>query len=169
MQRMEGKQMRGRRPKPSVLKQRNGSFDRHPERRNKNEPKPPAGRPACPDFLPEIAKQEWNRVCDVLQEMGILSLADGPLLELYCSTYARWREACDKINEQGMVVECKRSGFKKNPNMLVCDSAAIEIRKLLIEMGLTPSSRSRVSTNAITPKTQEHPDWAEFLRGGELA
>ena len=64
--------MRGRKPKPTMIKVLEGN----PGKRaiNDREPEPPAGIPECPDFLDEEARAEWFRTAKVLSDMRLLTL-----------------------------------------------------------------------------------------------
>ena len=66
--------MRGRKPKPTLLKLREGNPGKRPI--NEHKPSPPDGMPACPDILDDEARAEWFRTTCVLKEMGLLSRAD---------------------------------------------------------------------------------------------
>ena len=53
--------MRGRKPKPTLMKQLNGNPGKRPL--NDREPVPPAGTPTPPDYLDDVARQEWFHTC----------------------------------------------------------------------------------------------------------
>ena len=75
---------RGRKPKPTSLKILAGN----PGHRalNVHEPAAPEGIPECPDFLGDEARAEWDRICQVLLDMGMLTRADRTALSAYCVT-----------------------------------------------------------------------------------
>jgi len=86
-----GRKMRGRKPKPTVLKALAGN----PGKRaiNRSEPAIPNGIPDCPSFLDDEAKAEWFRVASILNQMGLLTRADRSALAAYCTCYSRWVSA----------------------------------------------------------------------------
>ena len=134
--------MRGRKPKPTVLKVLSGN----PGKRKLNHDEPiAAGIPDCPEFLDAVAKEEWNRCVKVLAEMGVLTKADRAALAGYCVAYSRWVEAEALVKRYGMIVKSPEKGFPmKSPYLTVADQALESRRKLMVEFGMTPSSRSRL-------------------------
>src|SRR5690606_37247509 len=86
-----GMTMRGRKPNPTALRRLNGN----PGKRGYNhlEPVAPEGLPDCPPHLSELARAEWDRIAQVLYEMGVLTMVDRAALAAYCQAYARWAEA----------------------------------------------------------------------------
>jgi P27 family predicted phage terminase small subunit len=139
--------MRGRKPKPTTLKILAGNPGHRPL--NDREPATPQGMPDCPEFLDDEARAEWDRICRVLAQMGLLSTADRPALTAYCVTYSRWVEAERHVKQHGMIVKSPNKGVPMpNPFLWVATAAMAELRKWLIEFGLTPSSRSRIKAGA---------------------
>ena len=137
--------MRGRKPKPTSIRLLEGNPGRRPL--NDREPDAPEGVPDCPDYLDDVAKAEWFRTAAVLSEMGLLSRADRTALAAYCVAYARWVEAEAQVKRYGTIVKSPEKGFPmKSPYLTVADQALETMRKLMVEFGLTPSSRSRIRT-----------------------
>ena len=80
--------MRGRKPKPTAVRRRDGN----PGKRGFNhaEPVPPEGLPDCPEHLSEAAREEWHRLAGPLHAMGVVTLADRGALAAYCQAWGRW-------------------------------------------------------------------------------
>lgn len=153
---------RGRKPKPTAVKEIEGTFEKNPQRRNDREPVAPDGAPDCPDYLCDLAKIEWWYMCSVLDEMGLLSRADRAALEIYCQTFAQWREACQMVAKHGAVIQMKtKSGIqpRRNPFDIIRERNAAACSRLLAEFGLTPSSRSRVQV-----EKKATDDFSDFLK-----
>ena len=70
--------MRGRKPKPTVLKLLDGNPGKRPL--NDREPTAPQGIPEPPNWLDDEARAEWFRTVKVLADMGVMSLADDTAL-----------------------------------------------------------------------------------------
>ena len=139
--------MRGRKPKPTLLKTLEGNPGKRPL--NDREPVPPDGIPDCPDFLTNEARAEWFRTAKVLKEMQLLTLADRAALAAYCTAYGRWVEAEKQVQKYGTIVKSPKQGFPmKSPYLTVADQSMEMMRKFLVEFGLTPSSRSRIKVPA---------------------
>ena len=146
--------MRGRKPKPTLLKTLEGNPGKRPL--NDREPVPPDGIPDCPDFLTDEARAEWFRTAKVLKEMQLLTLADRAALAAYCTAYGRWVEAEKQVQKYGTIVKSPNKGFPmKSPYLTVADQALESMRKLMVEFGLTPSSRSRIKVPGNRDATDE--------------
>ena len=63
---------RGRKPKPTAMKELEGNPGKHPL--NTSEPKPNKKAPACPKWLEPEAKKEWRRLAKQMEAIGILTL-----------------------------------------------------------------------------------------------
>ena len=84
-----------------------------------------------------------------LAEMGLLSKADRPALAAYCTAWSRWVDAEAQVKKFGAVVKSPDKGFPmKSPYLSIADQALELMRKLMVEFGLTPSSRSRIHVPA---------------------
>jgi P27 family predicted phage terminase small subunit len=135
--------MRGRKPKPTLTRRLEGNPGKR--RLNDREPVPSAGIPECPAHLDDEARAEWFRTAAVLQEMGLLTRADRAALAAYCTVYSRWVQAEAQVQKFGSIVRSPEKGFPmKSPYLTVADQALEAMRKLMVEFGLTPSSRSRI-------------------------
>ena len=150
--------MRGRKPKPTALKVLSGNPGKRPL--NAREPVARSGIPDCPDWLDAEAKAEWSRVTVELDAMGVLSQADRSALAAYCTAWSRWVEAEAQVKKFGLIVKSPEKGFPmKSPYLSVADQALEAMRKLLVEFGLTPSSRSRLRL----PAGAEPDEFDRFL------
>ena len=75
----------------------------------------------------------------------MLTLADRSAFAAYCTAYGRWVEAEQQVQKYGTIVKSPNKGFPmKSPYLTVADQALESMRKLMVEFGLTPSSRSRI-------------------------
>ena len=64
-----------RRPMPTHLRILHGD---HPERVNRDEPKPPNGLPECPPEVSPAVREVWQYVVDQLAAMRVVSRIPGP-------------------------------------------------------------------------------------------
>ncbi len=137
-------QMRGRKPQPTRLKVLRGN----PGQRqlNAREPQIAAAVPDPPDWLGEDAREKWADLVAVLGDLGILTHVDADVLTLYCETWVEWKEATLQIRESGYVVESPKGDLKASPYVMIRSKALQQLRTLEAELGMTPSSRSRVHT-----------------------
>jgi P27 family predicted phage terminase small subunit len=138
--------VRGRKPVPTVMKVLRGNPGRRPLNEHEPEPEAPVDL-TPPDWLQEDARLEWADKAPMLQRLGLLTEADLDAFCLYCQTFARWKAAEKKLLEFGMVVKStSHNGFPiVSPYLQIANKAQQQATKMLIEFGLTPSSRSRVT------------------------
>ena len=154
--------MRGRKPKPSIIRALEGNPGKRPL--NDREPTPPQGIPDCPNYLDDEARAEWFRTAKVLDDMGVLSTADRTALAAYCVVYSRWLKAEEQVKKFGSIVKSPEKGFPmKSPYLSVADQALDAMLKLMVEFGLTPSSRSRIRVPA---GGQAKDEFDAFLEAG---
>jgi P27 family predicted phage terminase small subunit len=159
--------MAGRRPLPTQTKLLSGKRSRP---LNLNEPKfKLTVPPSCPEHLDAIAKAEWDRVYAELLSAGLLTAVDRAALSAYCAAWSRWVNAEENIQKFGTVIKSPKSGFPiQNPYVGVANTALDQMRKFLVEFGMTPSSRSRISV-AREGSDKDADPFAAFMRsiGGE--
>ncbi len=95
--------------------------------------------------------------------LGVLTKIDRSALEAYCVSYAKWRDAEDKLRWFGPLLKPTASGYiPQSPYVALARSALEEMRRLLQEFGMTPASRTRIH---VAPGDAE-PDEFERLFGG---
>ena len=138
-------------------------LDSNPGKRplNDREPEPAQGIPVRPDWLDAEAQAEWDRVSAELQVMGLMSLSNRAALAAYCTAWSRWVEAEAMVKKFGMIVKSPEKGFPmKSPYLSIADQALETMRKLMVEFGLTPSSRSRIR---VPPDGDEIDELDRFL------
>ena len=161
--------MRGPKPKPTKLKILAGT---RADRINHAEPTLPPARPEMPDHLDALARAEWERLCGIVERMGVLTEADGAAMGIYCECYSKWIRARGDIAKRGLLIEITRTvttrrgstvettgAVKANPAVAIEIQTARLMKELLMEFGLTPSSRTRVKTSDAGPRDR----LAEFL------
>src|SRR4030088_1854931 len=100
--------MRGRKPKPTVLKLLDGNPGKRPL--NDREPASIPGIPDMPEDLDDEAQAEWNRIVPELREMGLLCRADRAALTGYCTSWSRCGKAEARVGKGGTTA--RRPGKK---------------------------------------------------------
>ena len=146
--------MRGRKPKPTAQKLLEGNPGRRPI--NGREPAPPAGMPTCPAHLSPTAKAEWKRLARTLNRIGLLSQLDRAALAGYCQAYGRWVEAEKRLAETPVLLKTPSGYVQPSPWLAIANKNLELMHKFMAEIGMTPSSRSRVTvTDRLRPKPWE--------------
>ena len=154
--------MAGRKPKPTAVKRLEGN----PGKRNINtkEPNPGKGIPDCPKWLIPDAREEWEILCEKLNQMGVLTEIDRAAFAAYCQSYARWKEAQDHINSEGSTYVSENGMQRPNPWVAISNTEQRLMMQAASEFGLTPSSRSRIMAASGIGKDDE--DEMEEILGG---
>jgi P27 family predicted phage terminase small subunit len=151
--------MRGRKPKPTALKLIEGNPGKRPI--HGSESRPPGTQPTCPAHLSPTAKAEWKRLAQSLNRIGLLTQADRAALAAYCQSYGRWVEAERKLAETPPLLKTPAGYVQPSPWLGIANKQLELMAKFMAELGLTPSSRSRLAVQLPTgPKPWEtHDDW----------
>jgi phage terminase small subunit len=131
-------------------------------------PAPPSGQPDKPETLTGEAAAEWDRMVRRLEVMQTLSVVDDAALEQYCLLYAE----TDRLrSEDARLTRLRRSLMRAVTTLAGADRVAavsnivaleqlrartlgqlrqghMAIRQYLVEFGMTPSARTRVTALA---------------------
>jgi P27 family predicted phage terminase small subunit len=154
--------MAGRPPKPTHLKVVAGTAQKC--RTNKREPKPERGLPSPPVHVSDKAKTTWGAVSVILDNMGVLTSADGFAMEGLCEAYADLLAARASLarpltmeTEDGVHVFAEageryywtmgKGGPMRRARPEIADIADADRRFAgwLAKFGLTPADRTRVA------------------------
>lgn len=134
----------GRRTQPTQLKIMRGN----PGKRAlpKNEPQPTHGFGPCPEHLTPMANAAWAMFGAELESAGVGTALDKVALELLCTSYALYREAAEQVAKYGPCwVKPNGDGLPLvvySPFAVILERERKNIKTLLAEFGMTPSSRT---------------------------
>jgi len=142
--------VKGRKPKPTKLKMLEGNPGGRPL--NENEPEYVLTKELMVEMIPDGLSfqglKEWDRLCELLQGQGVVTDADINILQMYINTYDQYLEAQKIIKKSGLLVVNKKTGrIGSNPAINIAKDCTIQLIKMQAELGLTPSSRSRLQIN----------------------
>ena len=140
--------------KPTKLKILEGNPGKRPL--NKFEPQPKVENPSCPSFLCYEARVEWKRIVPKLMALGLISRIDRAALAAYCQAYGRWvkaEKALKAVEDKfknvnaggGLCYQTPKGYWVTQPLVSVANKALEQMHKFLIEFGMTPASRTRIS------------------------
>ena len=141
--------MAGRRPKPARIKEVTGNPGKRKSRRKEPVPKKEIQPP--PAHLTGWGKSAWVKVTELLDGMGVLTLADAMALERLCDIYAEILQLRNQIAAEGNTyIVQTRGGFliKPHPAVAMLADADKRFKGYLTEFGLTPAARAKVNINA---------------------
>lgn len=106
--------------------------------------------PQPPAHLSGEALAEWDRITSALAKIGLVSTIDRGALAMYCQHWATYVHAQEKLAElKGELVVRHPNGFEgPSPWLAIAAKAGESCRRLLVEFGMSPSSRSRVKAGS---------------------
>ena len=147
---------RGRKPKPTAIKELEGNPGKRPL--NAHEPRPERKAPACPKWLEPEAKKEWRRLAKKLEQLGVLTEADMSVFASYCQAYARWKEAEEFITQHGSIFKTPSGYVQQVPQVSIAQQNLKIMQSLAGEFGLSPATRSRIiAAGGMSDKTSDDP------------
>jgi P27 family predicted phage terminase small subunit len=140
----------GRKPKPTRLKVVAGTA--RPDRMNIREPSPGRSMPAAPAFLSEEALARWNDIAPKLHRAGILTIVDDAVLAAHCQAWGRWKQAESALARaaeidplgKGLMIKTQSGNLIQNPIVGTANKAMADMVRTAVELGMSPSARSRV-------------------------
>lgn len=149
--------MRGRRPKPTHLKQLEGNPGKRPL--NTREPRPEGDLYAAPEWMTDSQREGWAYAI-VNAPVGLLKQLDRSILAIWVVAEDLHREAAEKVAQYGLLTKSLNAGLPlQSPYLAILNKQAQIMLKAGAELGFSPSSRSRVS---VSPDPATNP----FLRIG---
>lgn len=159
----EGESVRGRKPTPTAQKVLTGN----PGKRKLNASEPVMPMSDAFDTQPDelrndrVAREEWQRAAPMLRDRKVVTDAERGSLIALCQQWSIYQQAVQKWGELGMVVKSPSGYPIVNPYLGIANKALGNCLKLWAELGLTPSSRTRVHT---TQDAQADDAFSKFDR-----
>lgn len=108
--------------------------------------------PEAPEFLTGYAKEEWDRITQILYATGIITKADLSTLVSYCQSWSIFKTASIAMKEAaeadpttfGLLNVTTNGNIVQNPLVGIANKAANDMVRYAVEFGLTPSARARI-------------------------
>ena len=140
----------------------NGSYKKNPNRKPPNPIKGSVGIPVKPDFieLDETASAVWDETVGVLKQCNILTETDTHLLISYVSCYSEWRKAYLHVAKHGH----ENEDGKTSAQSMTFHKLADRHLKILGELGLSPSSRARLSVATSSEEKEQGTSLASIIK-----
>ncbi len=134
--------MRGRRPKPYLVKKGSGNPGKRPLNPG---PQYRSVLPRCPASLHGEARRIYNRLSKVLHRQGLLNEGTFDCLIMLCRIGGIAADLEKILRTKGYTIRTER-GIRNRPEVGMFQKATAEFRHYLNEFGLTPASVQRVPT-----------------------
>jgi P27 family predicted phage terminase small subunit len=135
--------MKGRKPKPIATHKLDGTYrkDRHG---STEVIALPTSTPEPPEHLDAESLAEWHRLVSELVRLGTLHRIDRVLLATFCQLWSRLVAAEKGISEHGLIIKGTTGAAQISPFYSVAIRTAKELRSIAAELGLSPTSRTRL-------------------------
>lgn len=136
----------GRKPKPTQVKLLNGNPGKRPL--NEREPEYPVGLLDAPPNLSAIGRKEWLRVGNILCKQRVLTEVDFAVLAVYCWSFQEWIRVTNamKNGKAGMKTDTPNGRTMTSADMANQKDLQKQMMTAMVELGMTPSSRSRIKS-----------------------
>ena len=117
--------------------------------------------PNPPEWLTEIGKEEWLKVCGELFHKRMLHQIDLRLIEAYCNAMALHIETEMMLREKGRIQVFKNEdGSIKHtqsvPFQKIANDALDRALKLATQFGFTPSARTSIQQPTLIQQNNEY-------------
>jgi P27 family predicted phage terminase small subunit len=112
---------------------------------------------STPERLGKYGKEEWNRVIGILKSTGAITELDTSALFVLCYEWQVYNEAKDEVERDGKTIT-SQSGYPMiNPMETIRGQSYGRWKEMLVQFGMSPSSRSKVSKTKAPEKEKEDP------------
>lgn len=155
--------MRGRKKTPSVLNFLRGN----PGKRaiNHEEPKPDPLVVECPPELSDpVERAEWERTIVPAIRIGQITVAERALAIGHCVQWAVWRSQLEDAAKHPHVIAAGKNRYPMpNPARSMANATYQLLRQTDSDLGLTPTTRSRVQTKGAPSTTKIDRERKKFF------
>jgi P27 family predicted phage terminase small subunit len=155
----------GRKRIPTAIHKLQGGKAKSHRPLPEGEPMPEAVVPRCPRHLDKEARAEWRRMVKELEPLGLLTNLDKAILASYCQAWSTWAYATLKIREKGLIVMASTGTPMQNPYWPIINKANEQMVRALTEIGMSPSSRSRVTVSGKAKKQNKAEEFKSRKNG----
>ncbi len=110
----------------------------------------PVKIPSPPEYLNAEETETFLVTARKLASMRVMTEADVELLAMYSRAWVEWKDASRRVQEMGLMVrnphyEPPKNIPMLNPFLSIRDKAEAKCKAIMLEFGMSPSSRNRVS------------------------
>jgi P27 family predicted phage terminase small subunit len=150
--------MKGRKPKPTKLKQMQGTAQPCRVLENEMQVSNLANIPDPPFDLSPQAQREYYIICQELLAKKMLHLVDLSLLTAYSNEMALYIETEKTLKTTGRIDEFYNEDGQlirrqAKPEQKISNDALAKALKLAVQFGLTPSARTRIAMPEVLDNT----------------
>lgn len=115
-----------------------------------------------PSWLCKEAKKIYKFLIEQFKQTGILTNLDKETVAICADTIAKMREAQKLIDEHGLMID-----GKANPMINVYEKYSKIYAKMITELGLSPTARSRMALTQVKAQQEEQDPILKIINGGK--
>ena len=136
---------KGRKPKPTAMLKAQGTFDasRHKNRLEAD------GIPSVPAV--QSAGETFDWLVKKLDDLGVVAEVDGIALQMLADAWEDYQVARNVIKEQGPTYSTTTAQgdlmWRPRPEVLMMNQSWAKVEKMMVQFGLTASSRAKISVD----------------------
>lgn len=116
-----------------------------------------------PSWLGKEAKKIYKFLIEQFKQTGILTNLDKETVAICADTIAKMREAQKLIDELGLIVD-----GKANPAINIYEKYSKIYAKMITELGLSPTARSRMALTQVKAQQEEQDPILKIINGGKI-
>lgn len=98
-----------------------------------------------PEWLDDTGQEVWKKTVKDMSGFDLLDRVDEDMLATYCDAVARYREASQKIREEGYTTLNAQGTETVSPYVKASQSYARLIAQYAEKLGLSPNGRARLA------------------------
>lgn len=132
---------RGRKPKPTAVKQLQGNPGKRPINRHEPWPEGKAKKPR--GLVPRVAKL-WDEMAGPLEGLGLLTDLDAAAFRMMLQHYQFALEAARQVLEEGLTRRDENGVERRHPSLQAWRENSVAFRAYAEQFGMTPSARARL-------------------------
>lgn len=133
----------GRKRNLQVVDPRHPEQNQHKEELKESLKKIPKIPEAPPRYMMKDAKELWRILVPKLNKVGLVTSLDQTNLELFCTSYAEYRDGIRAVKRYGSVYMDDNGKLNKNPGVNIIDTASKTMRQLGVTLGIDFNSHSQ--------------------------
>ncbi|MDZ4994385.1 phage terminase small subunit P27 family [Clostridium perfringens] len=121
----------------------------------------------APSYLSKVEKKIYKNLVKELQTSNILNNLDITILVTCVDSIVKMEECRQLINENGLVVTKTDGTLTRNPASTIYKDYNAIFNKCCMELGLSPSARSKLSVINMNAKANDEDPLLKALKGDD--
>ncbi|MEV5360588.1 phage terminase small subunit P27 family [Micrococcus luteus] len=113
-------------------------------RKVNEEPKFEREAPEPPEWLSDLAREQWALCAPALDDLDLLKPEDQAVFTAFCEAWATYVLAIREVRAGSLTLVTDKGYEYKNPALSIAESASKDLLRFAREFGLTPASEQNL-------------------------